>query len=203
MKTKILFFFLLLIVGVGNGFAENTSRDSLFQEITKNPRSFAKNWNTIPGSDNDKLLAILTGKTIQIEDSGITVGTRRFGVLLFKKVDYTRHIYYDETNKLLKKEIKFSQEKYDLVWIFLSLCAQSALLFLLRMVTDCLSEDYRTTFFWIAWCIFLGILIFVSCYLGTLCGIISLIYIFKDEIGESIENFLQKREEKKENKEQY
>ena len=178
MKTKILFFFLLLVMGVGNGFAENTSRDSLFQEITKNPRSFAKNWNTIPGSD------------------------RWFGVLLFKKVDYTRHIYYDETNKLLKKEIKFSQEKYDLVWIFLSLCAQSVLLFLLRMVTDCLSEDYRTTFFWIAWCIFLGILIFVSCYLGTLCGIISLIYIFKDKIRESIENFLQQkgRKERKEQK---
>ena len=68
MKTKILCFFLLLVMGVGNGFAENTSRDSLFQEITKNPRSFAKNWNTIPGSDNDKFLAILTGKTIQIKD---------------------------------------------------------------------------------------------------------------------------------------
>ena len=202
MKTKILFFFLLLVMGVGNGFAENTSRDSLFQEITKNPRSFAKNWNTIPGSDNDKFLAILTGKTIQIKDSIRTVDDRWFGILLFKKVDYTRHIYYDETNKLLKKEIKFSQEKYDLVWIFLSLCAQSVLLFLLRMVTDCLSEDYRTTFFWIAWCIFLGILIFVSCYLGTLCGIISLIYIFKDKIRESIENFLQQkgRKERKEQK---
>ena len=57
MKTKILFFFLLLIVGVGNGFAENTSRDSLFQEI-KNALNIAKNFHTIPGSDNYKLLAI-------------------------------------------------------------------------------------------------------------------------------------------------
>lgn len=66
MKTKILFFFLLLVVGVGNGFAENTSRDSLFQEI-KNARTFTKNWNTIPGSDNDKLLAILTGKNSRLK----------------------------------------------------------------------------------------------------------------------------------------
>lgn len=93
MKTKILFFFLLLVVGVGNGFAENTSRDSLFQEI-KNARAFAKNWDTIPGSDNDKFLAILTGKTILVEDSRIAIGTRRFGVALFQDVYYTRHIYY-------------------------------------------------------------------------------------------------------------
>lgn len=180
MKTKILFFFLLLVVGVGNGFAENTSRDSLFQEI-KNARTSAKNWDTIPGSDNDKLLAILTGKTIQVEDSRIAVCTRRFGLLLFKKVYYTRHIYYDETNKLLKKEIKFSQEKYDLVWSFLSLCAQSSLLLLLYILTNRLCSDYRTTFDWIGWCIVLGLLIYFSYYyLGTLYGIVSLLYIFKD-----------------------
>ena len=185
MKTKILFFFLLLVVGVGNGFAENTSRDSLFQEI-KNARTFAKNWNTIPGSDNDKLLAILTGKY------------RSFGVLLLQKVYYTRHIYYDETNKLFKEKITFFQKKYDLSWIFLSLCCQPLLLLVICTCTRYLYEDYRTTLGWIPWCFFLGILIFVSCYLGTLCGIISLIYIFKDKIRESLENFFQKREERKE-----
>jgi len=165
MKTKILFFFLLLVVGVGNGFAENTSRDSLFQEI-KNARTFAKNWETIPGSDNDKLLAILTGKAIQVEDSRIAVGTRRFGVLLFQKVYYTRHIYYDE--------------KYDLVSSFLSLCVQSLLLLLLYILTNRLYSDCRTTFDWIGWCIVLGLLIYFSYYLGTLYGIVSLFYIFKD-----------------------
>lgn len=203
MKTKILFFFLLLVVGVGNGFAENTSRDSLFQEITKNPRSFAKNWNTIPGSDNDKFLAILTGKKLQIEDSIRDVDTRQFGVLLPQKVYYTRHIYYDETNKLFKEKITFFQKKYDLAWIFLNLCWQPWFLLMICTCTRYLYEDYRTTLVWIAWCIVLGLLIYFSYYLGTLCGIISLIYIFKDKIRESIENFLQKREEKKENKEQY
>ena len=202
MKTKILFFFLLLVVGVGNGFAENTSRDSLFQEITKNPRSFAKNWNTIPGSDNDKFLAILTGKKLQIEDSIRDVDTRQFGVLLPQKVYYTRHIYYDETNKLFKEKITFFQKKYDLAWIFLNLCWQPWFLLMICTCTRYLYEDYRTTLVWIAWCIVLGLLIYFSYYLGTLCGIISLIYIFKDKIRESIENFLQKREEKKENKEQ-
>lgn len=201
MKTKILFFFLLLVVGVGNGFAENTSRDSLFQEI-KNARNFAKNWDTIPGSDNDKVIAILTGKTILVEDSRIAVCTRRFGVLLLQEVYYTRHIYYDETNKLFKEKITFFQKKYDLAWIFLNLCCQPLLLLVICTGTRYLYKDYRTTLVWIAWCFFLGILIFVSCYLGTLCGIISLIYIFKDKIRESLENFLQKRKEKKENKEQ-
>ena len=201
MKTKILFFFLLLVVGVGNGFAENTSRDSLFQEI-KNARTFAKNWDTIPGSDNDKVIAILTGKTILVEDSRIAVCTRRFGVLLLQEVYYTRHIYYDETNKLFKEKITFFQKKYDLAWIFLNLCCQPLLLLVICTGTRYLYEDYHTTLCWIAWCFFLGILIFVSCYLGTLCGIISLIYIFKDKMKESIENFLQKRKEKKENKEQ-
>lgn len=197
MKTKILFFFLLLVVGVGNGFAENTSRDSLFQEI-KNARNFAKNWDTIPGSDNDKVIAILTGKTILVEDSRIAVCTRRFGVLLLQKVYYTRHIYYDETNKLFKEKITFFQKKYDLAWIFLNLCCQPLLLLVICTGTRYLYKDYRTTLVWIAWCFFLGILIFVSCYLGTLCGIISLIYIFKDKIRESLENFLQKRKERKE-----
>ena len=198
MKTKILFFFLLLVVGVGNGFAENTSRDSLFQEI-KNAWNFAKNWDTIPGSDNDKLLAILTGKTIQVEDSIIDVNARRFGVLLLQKVYYTRHIYYDETNKLFKEKITFFQKKYDLAWIFISfLCWQPFFLLMICTGTRYLYEDYRTTLVWIAWCILLGILIFLSCYLGTLCGIISLIYIFKDKIRESLENFFQKREERKE-----
>lgn len=202
MKTKILFCFLLLIVGVGNGFAENTSRDSLFQEI-KNARTFAKNWNTIPGSDNDKLLAILTGKTIQVEDLRIAVCTRRFGVLLFQKVYYTRHIYYDETNKLLKQEMKFSQEKMNLPVAFIIFCLHGLLFCLLCLLTYTLYSERPTTSGWMIWCILVSAFIYISYYLGTLCAIISLLYIFKDGIRESIENFLQKREEKKENKEQY
>lgn len=199
MKTKILFFFLLLIVGVGNGFAENTSRDSLFQEI-KNARNFAKNWDTIPGSDNDKFLAILTGKTIQVEDSRIAVGTRRFGVLLFQKVYYTRHIYYDETNKLFKEKITFFQKKYDLAWIFLNLCCQPLFLLVICTGTRYLYEDYRTTLGWITWCVLVSVFIYISYYLGTLCTTVSLLYIFKDEIRESIENFLQKRKKEKRQK---
>ena len=202
MKTKILFCFLLLIVGVGNGFAENTSRDSLFQEI-KNARTFAKNWNTIPESDNDKLLAILTGKTIQVEDLRIAVCTRRFGVLLFQKVYYTRHIYYDETNKLLKQEMKFSQEKMNLPVAFIIFCLHGLLFCLLCLLTYTLYSERPTTSGWMIWCILVSAFIYISYYLGTLCAIISLLYIFKDGIRESIENFLQKREEKKENKEQY
>ena len=148
MKTKILFFFLLLIVGVGNGFAENTSRDSLFQEI-KNARNFAKNWGTIPGSDNDKLLAILTGKAIQVEDPRIAVGTRRFGVLLFQKVYYTRHIYYDETNKLLKQEMKFSQEKMNLPVAFIIFCLHGLLFFLLCLLTYTLYSERPSAPNWI------------------------------------------------------
>lgn len=113
MRTKILLFFLLLVVGVGNGFAENTSRDSLFQEITKSPRAFAKNWDYIPGKENDKKLAILTGANIQIEDSVKDVNDRSAGVLLPKQAYYTRHIYYDETNKLLKQKIKFLKKERD------------------------------------------------------------------------------------------
>ena len=196
MKTKILFFFLLLVMGVGNGFAENTSRGSLLQEI-KNAQTFAKNWDTIPGSDNDKVLAILTGKTIQVEDSIIDVWSRRFGLLLFKTVYCTRHIYYDETNKLFKQKITFFQKGYNLPWIFVSLCCQPLFLLVLYIVTDCLYEDYRITLGWIVWSIVLGLLIHFSYYLGTLCAIISLIYIFKDKIRESLERFLQKRKEKK------
>ena len=200
MKTKILFFFLLLVVGVGNGFAENTSRDSLFQEITKNPRSFAKNWETIPESDNDKLLAILTGKAIQVEDSRIAVGTRRFGVLLFQKVYYTRHIYYDETNKLLKQEMKFSQEKMNLPVAFIIFCLHGLLFFLLCLLTYTLYSERPSAPNWIIWCIFVSAFIYISYYLGTLCAIISLLYIFKDGIRESIENFLQKRKKEKRQK---
>lgn len=197
MKTKILFFFLLLIVGVGNGFAENTSRDSLFQEI-KNARTFAKNWETIPGSDNDKLLAILTGKTIQVEDSRMAVCTRRFGVLLFQKVYYTRHIYYDEANKLLKQEMKFSQEKMNLPVAFIIFCLHGLLFCLLCLLTYSLYSERPTTSGWMRWCILVSAFIYISYYLGTLCAIISLLYIFKDGIRESIENFLQKRKERKE-----
>lgn len=202
MKTKILLFFLLLVVGAGNGFAENTSRDSLLQEI-KNARTFAKNWDTIPGSDNDKVLAILTGETIQVEDSIRYVKERSFGVLLEQKVYYARHIYYDETNKLFKEEIKFSQKKYNIKNCIRNWFIQVSLLVLVCVLTYMLySERPTTTSDWIPWYIFLGILIYFSYYLGTLCAIISLIYIFKDKIRESLERFLQKRKEKKENKEQ-
>ena len=170
MKTKILFFFLLLVVGVGNGFAENTSRDSLFQEI-KNARTVAKNWETIPGSDNDKLLAILTGKTIQVEDSRIAVCTRRFGVLLFQKVYYTRHIYYDETNKLLKQEMKFSQEKMNLPVAFIIFCLHGLLFCLLCLLTYTLYSERLTASNWMIWCILVSTFIYISYYLGTLCAI--------------------------------
>lgn len=54
MKTKILFFFLLLVVGMGNTFAENKS-SSILQEI-KNARDLVNNWDSIPGTENDKLI---------------------------------------------------------------------------------------------------------------------------------------------------
>lgn len=197
MKTKILLFFLLLVVGAGNGFAENTSRDSLLQEI-KNARTFAKNWDTIPGSDNDKLLAILTKGPIQVEDSIRYMKKRSFGVLLEQKVYYARHIYYDETNKLFKQEIKFSQKKYNIENYIKNWFIQVGLLVLVCVLTYMLYSERSstTTSDWIPWYIFLGILIYFSHYLGTLCAIISLIYIFKDKIRESLERFLQKRKEK-------
>ena len=98
----------------------------------------------------------------------------------------------------LKRRSRFFKKNAISHGIFLSLCCQPLLLLVICTCTRYLYEDYRTTLGWIPWCFFLGILIFVSCYLGTLCGIISLIYIFKDKIRESLENFFQKREERKE-----
>lgn len=180
MKTKLFFFILLLVMGVGNGLAQSTSRDSLLQEI-KNARNFAENWDTIPGSENDKVLAILTGKKLQIQDSIIDVRTRRFGSLFFQKVYYTRHIYYDEKNKLLKKEIKFSQKETKL-WTFIILGLQGFLLLVLYLFARGLYSRYAAIRTWVIWCIFLSALIYISYYLGTLCAIVSLIYIFKDKI---------------------
>lgn len=199
MKTKILLFFLLLVVGVGNGLAQST--DSLLQKIQE-ARSLLANWDTISRSESDKLLAILTGKPIQIEDSIRSVKERSFGVLLFQKVYYTRHIYYDETNKLFKQEMKFSQEKMNLPVAFIIFCLHGLLFYLLCLLTYILYSKRPTTSDWMIWCILVSAFIYISYYLGTLCAIISLLYIFKDGIRESIENFLQKRKEKKENKEQ-
>lgn len=193
MRTKILFFFLLLVMGVGNGFAENTSRDSLFQEITKNPRSFAKNWNTIPGSDNDKFLAILTGASIQIKDSVKNVNDHSAGVLLPKKAYYTRHIYYDETNKLLKEGIKFlkkerdvKREQTNLIWEIKTLFPP------IPIYMDCVWDEPLNFYLDNMVYYYNGIYIYISYYLGTLCGIISLIYIFKDGIRERTKNLLKK-----------
>ncbi len=147
MKTK-LFFILLLVMGVGNGFAQSVSINSVLQEI-KNARTFAKNWDTIPGSDNDKLLAALTKGSIQVEDSIRYVKERLFGVLLEQKVYYTRHIYYDETNKLLKQEIKFSQKKYNIKNCIRNSFIQVSLLVLVCVLTYMLYREYRTTSDWI------------------------------------------------------
>ena len=179
MKTKILFFFLLLVVGVGNGLAQST--DSLLQKIQE-ARSLLANWDTIPGSDNDKHLAIAIRKPIQIKDSIRTVDDRWFGVLLEQQVYYNRHIYYDETNKLLKIESKFSQEKYNIGRCIFNLLDQGILLLILCYLTNSFYRKECKTLDWIAWCIVLGAFIYFSYYLGTLCGIISLLYIFKDKI---------------------
>lgn len=200
MKTK-LFFFILLLVGVGNGFAQSANPDSilLLQEI-KQARNLLENWDATPGTENDKLLAFMTGDPVQVTDSIKKKGERCLGFLIVKTYHYKRYIRYDKINKVFKDKLELSEKTNDIDRIILLAVIYSFLVFGLAYFTGLLYMD-KINIAWGPWAVVIPFLLFFSHYLGSLLTIASLIYIFKDGIRETIEKFLQKRG-KKENKEQ-
>lgn len=139
MKTKILFFFLLLVVGMGNGFAENRSRDSLFQEI-KNARDLVNNWDTISRSESDKLLAFIMGSPLQISDSIRQETERYLGVLIPKTCRYKRYVQYDKTNKSFKESLELSSKSNDIPRIILMVLFHILLIVCLVYLTELLLQ---------------------------------------------------------------
>lgn len=198
MKTKLFILFFLFLVGM-NVSAQSTSADSLLQEIQEK-RSMLANWDTISGSVNDKLLAFMRGSPTQISDSLREGAERCLGFIVPKIYHYKRYIQYDKTNKSFRERLELSKKTNDItripLLIFIYILIIGSLVYLTWLL-------YRNpiSLVWVAWIIFVGLSVFVSYLLGSLLTIASLIYIFKDGIRESIENFLQKRG-KKENKEQ-
>lgn len=198
MRTKIIFFFLLLVVGVVKTFAQSANPDSLLQKIQE-AESLLANWDTIPGTENDKLLAFMTGDPVQVTDSIKKKGERCLGFLIVKTYHYKRYIRYDKINKVFKDKLELSEKTNDIDRIILLAVIYSFLVFGLAYFTRLQYRD-KINIAWGLWAVIIGLLLFFSHYLGSLLTISSLSYIFKDEIREGIRNFLQKRKEKRKQK---
>lgn len=196
MRTKIIFFFLLLVVGVAKTFAQST--DSLLQEI-KQARSFLENWDTIPGTDNDKLLAFMTGAPVQVTDSIKKKEERYLGTLIGKIYHYKRSIQYNRSDEVFKVKLELVEKKNNVDRITLLALVYASLIFCLAYFTGLLYMD-KINIAWGPWAVVIPFLLFFSHYLGSVLTISSLSYIFKDEIREGIRNFLQKRKEKRKQK---
>lgn len=65
MKTKIIFFFLSLLLGVGNGFAQDN--EELVLNRLEQRGICLNNWDSVPGTSSEKALAIaLEGEWILV-----------------------------------------------------------------------------------------------------------------------------------------
>ena len=96
MKTKLFFIFLLLL-GVSDLSAQ--SMDSLSILIEKRKKEIIK-WDSVPGTDEQKILSIALQIPIKIEDEHKNQWKRDPWGVLYKKTIFTeREIWYSKNEK--------------------------------------------------------------------------------------------------------
>ena len=153
MKTKIIFFFFLLMVGVGNLSvkAETDPRDKLEKVF---------DWHLSPGTYEEKELALQNpGQWIRIDDQRKSGFQRNeYGIRIHRTTTLVRLICYDkEEQRFLYEErvVSFEDEtNLELVWIF-PLFILAASIYMVMSETLDSPEDKRQwiTYFILA-CIF-------------------------------------------------
>lgn len=170
---KLLFIFAMLVSLVFNLSAQHTNPGALVNEF-QSVRSSVKNWNSVPGSENEKRLAIVLEEPIQVQDSAATVRHNWNGFFIWKKLNYHRLISYDRTDATFSTKEVLYKESLDPYWFVLLGLALSALLILIQNSRKgkIQKSDFLASF----------LLMIFSYYLGILCIVISLFYRFRDRI---------------------
>ncbi|PZM86499.1 MAG: hypothetical protein DLD55_05510 [candidate division SR1 bacterium] len=96
MKTKLFFIFLVLL-RIGNVSAQSV--DSLSTLIEKTKKETI-NWDSVPGTDEQKILSIALQIPIKIEDEHKNQWKRDPWGVLYKKTIFTeREIWYSKNEK--------------------------------------------------------------------------------------------------------
>lgn len=96
MKTK-LFFIFLVFLRIGNVSAQSV--DSLSTLIEKTKKEII-NWDSVPGTDEQKILSIALQIPIKIEDEYKNQWKRDPWLVLYKKTIFTeREIWYSKNEK--------------------------------------------------------------------------------------------------------
>ena len=176
---KLLFIFAMLVSLAFNLSAQHTRLDPLVNEF-QSVRSSVKNWDSVQGSKNDKFLAIILDKPVQLQDSVVVETYRWLGTLLAKQYNYHRYLSYDGENKLFKQSVQLYQESLHRNSVDL-IGAIILMMFVLPISIDLFLVG-RGCFPMICIALFGGLLIFLSYYLGTFYLIAYLIYTFRYEI---------------------
>lgn len=173
MRTKFLFFLLIFVIGVGNGFAQSANQDSLLQENLK--------WDTLPGTQNEKIMAILTGNPVKISDSVVITKHRWLGFLYYSNTYYDRYISFDKKIKNFKI---IAQKKYTEDSLILPIIYSLVIIAILAIITKKLYWENLSIGIWILWSIVVIVFVLLSYYLGSICAILSLVYIINGNIDD-------------------
>lgn len=118
MKTKIFFIFLLLVMGVGKGYAQ----DSIFEKNELN-KAFLAHWDSIPGTASEKGLAMtFPEKVVHLEpiiEKKKKSSWNLFLPQMIKKDTIKMAIQFDKKNArfLVYKEIK-TRESRELILVW-------------------------------------------------------------------------------------
>lgn len=72
---KLIFIFAMLVSFAHNLSAQHTNPEALVNEFQSIRRSMMS-WDSVQGSENDKILAITLGKPVQLQDSVIVESYR-------------------------------------------------------------------------------------------------------------------------------
>lgn len=107
MKRKISVF-LLIIFSVLAGRINAYSIENKVPNKIDLERAFVRHWDSIPGTDNDKKLAMACpNQEIQVTDTLIELSSRdKFGCMRKKRIKISKYILYTpDTQRFLIKEV--------------------------------------------------------------------------------------------------
>lgn len=181
---KLIFIFAMLVSFAHNLSAQHTNPEALVNEFQSIRRSMMS-WDSVQGSENDKILAITLGKPVQLQDSVIVESYRWLGVLLIKEYSYHRYLFYDRENKLFKQSVQLYQEKLHYASYVSIVCSFFFVFFLLFIFNTLKMKSLGDRLFFLV-LLFL-LLIFLSYYLGTFCLIVYLFHTYRHKTNKLID----------------
>lgn len=181
---KLIFIFAMLVSFAHNLSAQHTNPEALVNEFQSIRRSMMS-WDSVQGSENDKILAITLGKPVQLQDSVIVESYRWLGVFLIKEYSYHRYLSYDRENKLFKQSVQLYQEKLHYASYVSIVCSFFFVFFLLFIFNTLKMKSLGDRLFFLV-LLFL-LLIFLSYYLGTFCLIVYLFRTYRHKTNKLID----------------